>query len=99
MIPVLQKLDADLTSETLFIDSTTLDVDIAREIASSVVSTGARMVDAPVSGGTQLTRMLSCTSNIFCSRCNWGEGRHFVVPGRRYRIIFPGLTTHSDFHG
>lgn len=53
IIPVLQKLDAGLTSETLFIDSTTLDVNVAREVASSVVNTGAQMVDAPVSGGTQ----------------------------------------------
>jgi len=51
IIPVLQKLDAGLTSETLFIDSTTLDVSVAREIASSVVNAGAQMVDAPVSGG------------------------------------------------
>ena len=58
IIPVLQKLEAGLTSETLFIDSTTLDVDIAREIASSVVNTGAQMVDAPVSGGTQFVWML-----------------------------------------
>ena len=53
IIPVLQKLDAGLASETLFIDSTTLDINIARETASSVVNTGAQMVDAPVSGGTQ----------------------------------------------
>lgn len=58
IIPVLQKLDAGLTSETLFIDSTTLDVDISREIASGVVNAGARMVDAPVSGGTQFVRIL-----------------------------------------
>ena len=58
IIPVLQKLDASLTSETLFIDSTTLDVDIAREIASGVVKAGAQMVDAPVSGGTQFMGML-----------------------------------------
>ncbi|KAF8797846.1 hypothetical protein BYT27DRAFT_7123847 [Phlegmacium glaucopus] len=53
IIPVLQKLNASSTLETrtLFIDSTTLDVDIAREIASSVVNAGAQMVDAPVSGG------------------------------------------------
>jgi len=51
IIPVLQKLDPTLTSETLFIDSTTLDVDIAREIASGVINAGAQMVDAPVSGG------------------------------------------------
>lgn len=64
IIPALQKLDASLTSETLFIDSTTLDVNIAREIASSVVNAGARMVDAPVSGGTQFMRMLFNTTYL-----------------------------------
>ena len=36
---------------TLCIDSTTLDVDVAREVAKKVEDTGAMMVDAPVSGG------------------------------------------------
>ena len=72
IIPVLQKQDTGLTSETLFIDSTTLDVNVAREIASSVVIAGAQMVDAPVSGGTQFVRMflnswIPSASNIVCS--------------------------------
>jgi len=71
IIPVLHKLDANLTSETLFIDSTTLDVNIAREIASSVVNAGAQIVDAPVSGGTQFVKMLLNTYQApaisFCS--------------------------------
>ena len=68
IMSVLQKLDAGLTSETLFIDSTTLDVDIARGIASDVVNAGAHMVDAPVSGGTQFVRrLLNTNCNIFCS--------------------------------
>lgn len=37
--------------ETLCIDSTTLDVDYARQVASLVTEAGATMVDAPVSGG------------------------------------------------
>ncbi|KZV84061.1 3-hydroxyisobutyrate dehydrogenase [Exidia glandulosa HHB12029] len=37
--------------ETLCIDSTTLDVDYARQVASLVTEVGATMVDAPVSGG------------------------------------------------
>lgn len=37
--------------QTLFIDSTTLDVDIARIVASEVEASGAMMVDAPMSGG------------------------------------------------
>lgn len=69
IIPVLQKLDAGLTSETLFIDSTTLDVNVAREIASSVINAGAQMVDAPVSGGTRFVRMfwIPSKSNFVCS--------------------------------
>jgi 3-hydroxyisobutyrate dehydrogenase len=35
----------------IFIDSTTLDVHIAREVSSQVFAAGAEMVDAPVSGG------------------------------------------------
>ena len=101
IIPVLQKLDAGLTSETLFIDSTTLDVDIAREIASSVVNTGARMVDAPVSGGTQFVRILLNIKHLqyFLFRCNWCQGRHFVVPGWWYGRIFSRVTTHSVLDG
>jgi 3-hydroxyisobutyrate dehydrogenase len=36
---------------TLCIDSTTLDVDVAREVAKNIEDAGAMMIDAPVSGG------------------------------------------------
>lgn len=51
IIPALQKLHSDPSAETFCVDATTLDVDIARNVASNVIKTGARMVDAPVSGG------------------------------------------------
>lgn len=51
IIPTLQKLHADPAEATFCIDSTTLDVDVAREVASSIIKAGAQMIDAPVSGG------------------------------------------------
>lgn len=51
ILPALRKLPQDVVQATLCIDSTTLDVETARELAASVSKTGARMVDAPVSGG------------------------------------------------
>jgi 3-hydroxyisobutyrate dehydrogenase len=35
----------------IFIDSTTLDVDVARDVSARVIDAGAEMIDAPVSGG------------------------------------------------
>ncbi|KEP53618.1 3-hydroxyisobutyrate dehydrogenase [Rhizoctonia solani 123E] len=37
--------------ESLYVDSTTLDVTVARDVAAQVEATGGDMVDAPVSGG------------------------------------------------
>jgi 3-hydroxyisobutyrate dehydrogenase len=54
IIPVLQKVHSDPAEHTLCIDSTTLDVNVARDIAASVTATGAKMIDAPVSGGCVL---------------------------------------------
>ncbi|EAU88397.1 3-hydroxyisobutyrate dehydrogenase [Coprinopsis cinerea okayama7 len=51
IIPALSSLPKELARHTLCIDSTTLDVDVARQVASEVNSQGAKMVDAPVSGG------------------------------------------------
>lgn len=45
------------TAQTLCIDSTTLDVEVAREVASEVIGSGAEMVDAPVSGGEICTSL------------------------------------------
>ncbi|EMD38564.1 hypothetical protein CERSUDRAFT_113742 [Gelatoporia subvermispora B] len=51
IIPALMKLSPESARTTLCIDSTTLDVEVARQIAVQVTKTGAIMVDAPVSGG------------------------------------------------
>lgn len=51
ILPALRTLSADQARSTLCIDSTTLDVEVARGIAYDVTKTGAYMVDAPVSGG------------------------------------------------
>jgi len=52
IIPALRTLSSNDQRSTLCIDSTTLDVQVARETAIEVHETGATMVDAPVSGGT-----------------------------------------------
>lgn len=54
IIPILGQLyssDSNLASDTLFVDSTTLDVTVAQDVAKQV-NEFAQMVDAPVSGGT-----------------------------------------------
>ncbi|KAF9475070.1 3-hydroxyisobutyrate dehydrogenase [Pholiota conissans] len=51
IVPTLQKLHANTSANTICIDSTTLDVDIAREVATNVIKAGAQIIDAPVSGG------------------------------------------------
>ncbi|KAI0957182.1 hypothetical protein AcW1_005655 [Taiwanofungus camphoratus] len=51
IIPALRGLSREAVQSTLCIDSTTLDVEVARSVAASIHTTGATMVDAPVSGG------------------------------------------------
>lgn len=51
ILPALLKLPKAAAHATLCIDSTTLDVETARTVASSIAKAGAQMVDAPVSGG------------------------------------------------
>ncbi|OSD01667.1 3-hydroxyisobutyrate dehydrogenase [Trametes coccinea BRFM310] len=51
IVPALRSLSAEDARSTLCIDSTTLDVEVARNVAAAVQNTGAAMVDAPVSGG------------------------------------------------
>jgi len=51
IIPALKSLSAKAAESTLVIDSTTLDVEVARQVAKDVIHTGAQMIDAPVSGG------------------------------------------------
>ncbi|KAG6833470.1 hypothetical protein H0H87_006042 [Tephrocybe sp. NHM501043] len=51
VLPILQQLPPTEARGTICIDSTTLDVSVAKKVAKDVISTGAEMVDAPVSGG------------------------------------------------
>ena len=52
IIPALLSLPKEVAQQTLCIDSTTLDVEVARDVATRLHDTGAKMVDAPVSGGS-----------------------------------------------
>jgi len=51
ILPALAQLKRAEVEDTVLIDSTTLHVEVARQIASEAVGMGAKMVDAPVSGG------------------------------------------------
>jgi 3-hydroxyisobutyrate dehydrogenase len=51
IIPTLRSLSQSDASSTICIDSTTLDVRVGREVAAEACTTGAAMLDAPVSGG------------------------------------------------
>lgn len=51
IMPGLKALKRSEAESCLFIDSTTLDVNVARQVAGNVILTGAQMIDAPVSGG------------------------------------------------
>lgn len=51
VVPTLRSLSPVDASNTLCIDSTTLDVQVGRDVAAEAEATGAGMVDAPVSGG------------------------------------------------
>jgi len=55
IIPALKGLPSRDVAQTLCIDSTTLDVDVARAIAADISNIGAQMVDAPVSGGKSIS--------------------------------------------
>ncbi|KAF9262206.1 3-hydroxyisobutyrate dehydrogenase [Marasmius fiardii PR-910] len=50
IIPTLKKLSST-SHDTLCIDSTTLDVNVARQVAQDIINTNTQMIDAPVSGG------------------------------------------------
>ena len=59
VLAALRRLPPEQARQTLCIDSTTLDVNVAREVAAEVIAAGAQMVDAPVSGGTSTQCSLS----------------------------------------
>ena len=69
IVPALAKLPNG--EPTLCIDSTTLDVDVAREVAKKVEDAGAMMIDAPVSGGI---------SRLF-------KGRSHIEEARRVQVL------------
>ncbi|KAH9966449.1 3-hydroxyisobutyrate dehydrogenase [Russula dissimulans] len=51
IVPTIRSLSPADASKTLCIDSTTLDVQVGRDVAADAQAAGAGMVDAPVSGG------------------------------------------------
>jgi hypothetical protein len=69
---------------TLCVDGTTLDVEVAREVAGDMISAGADMIDAPVSGGESL--LVPCLKHALIGACNRRHGRqggHALLPVRR----------------
>ncbi|KAJ3515964.1 hypothetical protein NLJ89_g1422 [Agrocybe chaxingu] len=90
IIPTLHKVHGvNANEETLCIDSTTLDVEVARQVASGVAETGGKMIDAPVSGGVTgakagtLSFLVGGTENAF-------EMAHPVLSLMGQRIIHCG---------
>lgn len=59
ILSAFRSLPPELAASTLCIDSTTLDVNVARAVAQRVNAAGARMVDAPVSGGREASLCIS----------------------------------------
>lgn len=82
IIPSINKLSAADAQNTLCIDSTTLDITVAREVAKDVYATGASMVDAPVSGGND--PLFPYADQLTLARGNRCQSRHTLFPRRRY---------------
>lgn len=70
ILSALNSLPSEDAQRTLCIDSTTLDVQVAREVSADVIDTAAQMVDAPVSGGALFPHQLTLffTFNRFQTR-------------------------------
>jgi len=73
IVPALRSLTSEEIKATLLIDSTTLDVQVARETAAEVHEVGATMVDAPVSGGVAGAK--AGTLSFF----GWRNGGRFLA--------------------
>ena len=93
IIPTLQWLEKNYAQATLCIDSTTLDVDVARDIASGVISTGAQMIDAPVSGGAYTRPYLRPIRVILVSRGSRSGCRYIDLFGWRNYTSIQQLAT------
>jgi hypothetical protein len=109
IIPALMSLGPEHSQNTLCIDSTTLDVAVAREVAMQIDQTKARIVDAPVSGGNQLNLcicpfklgLLTCVPKSFVClfRCHWCEGRHACFSCRRDRYSIQAFRAYFVYDG
>jgi 3-hydroxyisobutyrate dehydrogenase-like beta-hydroxyacid dehydrogenase len=82
IIPSINKLSATDARNTLFIDSTTLDITVARDIANDVNATGACMVDAPVSGGNG--PFFAYSEQLTLARSHWCQSRLSLFSHRRH---------------
>lgn len=91
LLPVLRSLPQEEARTTLCIDSTTLDVSVAKDVAVDVISTGAEMVDAPVSGGVCLYLAIVISDNFerwLCCRRDWCKSWYSFVSCWGHRIVF-----------
>jgi len=82
IIPALHSLRSDSDARgTLCIDSTTLDIRAAHQVAQEVAHTGAVMIDAPVSGGAHSLRPSDTGfSFMWHLRCFWRKSRDALIP-------------------
>jgi NAD binding domain of 6-phosphogluconate dehydrogenase len=98
IISALKALPSTVAQNTLCIDSTTLDVDVARSVAREVNQTGAQMVDAPVSGGK--FALISSGSKLMhthrCHRCN---GRHTFISRWGHQFGLSACEPYPFSHG
>lgn len=70
IIPTIRSLSQADASSTVCIDSTTLDVQVGRDVAAEAHTTGAAMLDAPVSGGMKLYwHKIAAISSEHVDRC------------------------------
>lgn len=78
IISALRALPPEIAQSTLCIDSTTLDVEVARDVAAEVERAGAAIVDAPVSGGVTGARAATLS---------------FLVggPEKAFKVAYPHL--------
>ncbi len=73
IIPTLRSLSQADASSTICIDSTTLDVQVGRDVAAEAHTAGVAMLDAPVSGGMNFYwHAIATISNEYLDRCLWG---------------------------
>ncbi|KAI9452323.1 3-hydroxyisobutyrate dehydrogenase [Russula earlei] len=73
IIPTLRSLPSADASNTLCIDSTTLDVQVGRDVAAEAEAAGAGMVDAPVSGGVTGAKAGTLSFLVGGSKASFGR--------------------------